>query len=238
MSIAKRDAVKKKLDEMVAENKLVKTEEPTDWCSNMSVVERVKPEGSVKIRLCIDPSQTINKAILIPKHTVPTLEEILPRLSVKKHKWFTIMDALDGFTQVPLEEQSIFLTMMQAPWGRYRWLRLPDGVSSAPEEFQRRMQEALDGLEGIANIADDVLCYGLGETPEEAEAEHNRHLLSLLDHAKERNLKFNPTKIQFKLPRIAFMGHVFTEEGVCADPAKVEAIVKRPSNDSLEWLIT
>ena len=96
--IAKKDAVKKKLDEMVAENKLVKTEEPTDWCSNMSVVERVKPDGSLKIRLCIDPSQTINKAILIPKHTVPTLEELLPRSSVKKYNcllsWMFLMDLL------------------------------------------------------------------------------------------------------------------------------------------------
>ena len=105
------------------------------------------------------------------------------------------MDALDGFTQVPLEERSSFLTTMQTPWGRYRWLRLPYGVSPAPEEFQHRMQEALDGLEGIANIADDVLCYGLGETPEEAEAEHDRQLISLLDHAKERNLKFNKNTV-------------------------------------------
>ena len=100
--VTKRERVKLKLDEMVRDGKLAKVEEPTDWCSNMTVVERIKSDGSIKTRLCLDPSQTINKAIVIPKFTVPTLDEILPALGTHKHKCFTIVDALDGFTQVPL----------------------------------------------------------------------------------------------------------------------------------------
>ena len=85
---------------------------------------------------------------------VPTLEEILLALGTHQHKCFTIVDALDGFTQVPLSEESSLVTAMHTPWGRYRGLRLPYGASSAPEEFQMRMQEALDGLAGIGNIAE------------------------------------------------------------------------------------
>ena len=182
---------------MVRDGKLAKVEEPTDWCSNMTVVERIKSDGSIKTRLCLDPSQTINKAIVIPKFTVPTLDEILPALGTHKHKCFTIVDALDGFTQVPLCQQSSLVTTMHTPWGRYRWLRLPYGVSSAPEEFQMRMQEALDGLNGVGNIADDILVFGLGDSPAEAEADHDRNLRALLGRAQERDLKLNPTKIQF-----------------------------------------
>ena len=54
--VAKRDQVKKKLDEIVADKKLLKVEEPTDWCSNMTVVEKVKESGEVKIRVCLDSS--------------------------------------------------------------------------------------------------------------------------------------------------------------------------------------
>ena len=88
LPVAKRDRVKEKVDEMVAAKKLERVEEPTDWCSNMTVVEWVKPDGSIKIRICLDPTQTVNKATRTPKYTVPTLEEILPRLSAKKHKCF------------------------------------------------------------------------------------------------------------------------------------------------------
>ena len=176
-----------------------KVQELTAWCCNITIVERVKPDDSVKTCPCLDPSQTINKAIVIPKFAVPTLEEILLMLGTHKHKCFTIVDALDGFTQVPLSEESSLVTAMHTPWGRYRWLCLPYGVSSAPEEFQMRMQEALDGLAGIGNIADDILVYGLGDSQAEAEAEHDRNLQALLPRAQAHNLKLNLTKIQLKL---------------------------------------
>ena len=77
-------------------------------------------------------------------------------------------------------------------------------MSLALEEFQRRGQEAFNGLTGIANMADDILCFGLGEMPEEAEEEHDKNL-ELLNCADQRIFKLNPKKMQFKLPRIAFM---------------------------------
>lgn len=57
---------------------------------------------------------------------------------------------------------------MHAPWGRYCWLRLPCRISSAPEEFQLRMHETLEGLQDVYCIADDILVAGQGETREEA----------------------------------------------------------------------
>ena len=116
--LAKRERVKQKLDEMVRDEKLVKVDGPTDWCSNMTVVEKVTSSGQSKVRLCLDPSQTINKALIIPKYQIPTLKEILPALGEKRFKRFTIVDALDGFTQVVLDEASSHLTTMQTPWGR------------------------------------------------------------------------------------------------------------------------
>ena len=67
------------------------------------------------------------------------------------------------------------------------------------------MQEALKGLEGIAKIVNDILCFGLDDTPEEAEADHDQHLSRLLNQADQHHLKLNPNKVQFKLPKIAFL---------------------------------
>ena len=44
------------------------------------------------------------------------------------------------------------------------------GISVAPEEFQRRIDENLEGLEGVKAIADDILIWGDGENIEEATA--------------------------------------------------------------------
>ena len=61
---------------------------------------------------------------------------------------FTVLDAKNGFWHIQLDEPSSFATTFGTPWGRYRWLRLPFGVSPAPEEFQRRIDIALEGLPG------------------------------------------------------------------------------------------
>jgi hypothetical protein len=166
-----------------------------------------------KIRLCLDPSQTINKAIIIPHYQIPTTTELLPHLAGRKYKTFSIFDALDGFTQVDLDEESSYLTTMHTPWGRYRWLRLAYGLSSAPEEFQLRIHEVLDGLEGVFCIADDILVVGQGDTREEADKIHDNNVIALMHHVKNRNLKLNAQKVQFKLQKIKFMGSKISEEG-------------------------
>ena len=137
---------------------------------------------------------------------------------------FSVVDAKEGFLQCPLDETSSYLTTMHTSYGRYRWLRMPFGINSAPEEFQMRIATALEGLEGIASIADDVLIYGEGETDEEADVSHDIRLVQLMERCKERSLKLNPKKFKFKLPQLKFMGHWMTKEGVAIDRERTEAI--------------
>ena len=82
---------------------------------------------------------------------MPTIDDILPEL--QNAKVFSTVDAKHGFWHVTLDEPSSRLTVFESTFGKYRWLRLPFGVSVAPEEFQRRLHEALQGLDGIACIA-------------------------------------------------------------------------------------
>ncbi len=84
--VAKHAKVKAKIDRMVSEGKLEKVEYPTDWCNNMTVREKTLPDGSKKLRICLDPSQTVNKAIIIPKYQIPTTAELLPHLSGKNSR--------------------------------------------------------------------------------------------------------------------------------------------------------
>ena len=59
--------------------------------------------------------------------------EILPYLS--NAKVFSVLDAKDGFWQIKLDKESCMLTKFWTPFGRYRWLRMPFGINTAPEEF-------------------------------------------------------------------------------------------------------
>jgi hypothetical protein len=57
---------------------------------------------------------------------------------------------------------------------------MPFGISPAPEEFQRRMTEALEGLDGVKVIHDDILLYAVGDSDDEAGIDHDKNLRALL----------------------------------------------------------
>ncbi|KAL9970565.1 hypothetical protein ACROYT_G022964 [Oculina patagonica] len=180
--------LKEKIAEMEKQGIIVRETEPTDWISSLVAVQ--KPG---KLRVCIDP-RDLNRAIKRPKYPMPTVEEVLPKLA--NAKVFTVLDAKDGFHQVKLDKESSLLTTFWTPFGRYRYLRMPQGISSAPEEYQRRQNEALSGLDGVEVIADGILCYGSGETIEDALADHDSNLLNLLDRAREKDSDQTPQKVE------------------------------------------
>ena len=111
-------------------------------------------------------------------------------------------------------------------------MEMPFGISSAPEEWQRRLNEALVGLPGVICIADDVLVYGAGDTDEEVMADHNKNLRQLLQRAAAINLKFNRKKLKLCMSEVADMGQLLTKEGIKPDPSKITAIVDmKPPQD-------
>ena len=94
-----------------------------------------------------------------------------------KAKIFTVLDAKTGFWQVELDQKSSYLTTFNTPFGRYRWMRMPFSISSAPEVWQQRMNQLIEGLQGVEVIADDFLICGIGDTTKEASVNHD-HIFS------------------------------------------------------------
>ena len=214
-----KDRLKQELTRLEKEHVIIKEEEPTDWVSSLVVTE--KPNG--KLCVCIDP-QHLNRALKRSHYPLPVIEDILPELT--DVKVFSKADLKDGFLQIQLDEEASKLTMFQTPWGRYRYLRMPFGISPAPEYFQRKLDQNLEGLNGVYKIADDILITGHSSTMKEAVKDHDATLLKLLDQCQERNLKLNREKLQLKCSETPFIGHVLTPEGVKPDLSKVEAILK------------
>ena len=101
--VAKLDRVNEELKRLWEEGIIRPVTQPTDWLSNMLIKE--KPNG--KLRICIEPSQTISKAIKRPKYTIPTIEERLPLLT--KAKVFTVVDVSEAFHTIELDEEASLL---------------------------------------------------------------------------------------------------------------------------------
>ena len=95
----KLSIIKDTLDKLIHTGQLGRMNAPTPWISNMVVREgpatTTKP---AKVRMCLDPSQTVNKAILRPVYPIPTLEENLHRFH--QAKIFSTFDIKDAFQKI------------------------------------------------------------------------------------------------------------------------------------------
>ena len=216
--------VKEKLLTMESNGIIVKRDEPTAWVNSMLVVE--KKDGS--IRLCIDPKD-LNKAIMREHYQVPTFDDVLPQLAGKKI--FSIIDMKDGFWHIELDDESSKLVTFNTPFGRYSFTRLPFGISSAPEVFQKRAQQVFGHIPGVAVIFDDIIIAA--ETTEE----HDVIFRQLLTRAREMNVRFNSAKLQLQVDSVVYMGHVVSSRGIAPDPAKIRAIVDFPEPTSRDDLL-
>ena len=124
-----RDKLKETLDDLQQQDIIAAVTTPTAWISSMVVV----PKANGKLRICLDPTD-LNRAILREDYPLPTIEDIATHLHGANV--FTKLDVRSGFWHIVLDKKSSYLTTFQAPFGRFRWKRMPFGISSAPEVFQ------------------------------------------------------------------------------------------------------
>ena len=203
--------VKSEIDRMLRHGVIAPITEPTEWCAPMVPV--VKRNGSV--RICVDLKR-LNEAVVRERFVLPTLDDLLPKL--KGATVFSTLDAASGFWAIPLEESSSKLTTFISPFGRFRFKRLPFGITSAPEIFQRVMADLLQDTEGVVLYMDDILVYGA------TQAEHDARLLKVMEVIRKSGLKLNKAKCNLRQNSIDFLGHKVDQNGISPSVGKIEAV--------------
>jgi hypothetical protein len=143
--------------------------------------------------------------------------------NIPNAKVFSVLDAKSRFLKIRLDKSSSYLTTFNTPLGRYRWLRLPFGIKSVPEIYQRIMDEMLKDIEGAFAIIDDILIAG-----DDIE-HHDKILKAVIKRATEYNLKLIYDKCMIRQTSVPYMGHILSESGLKADPAKLKAILEMPT---------
>ena len=200
---------------MTEQNIIFRIEEPTDWVSSLTCV--TKRDGSV--RVCLDPRQ-LNKALIRPYHQAQTVEELNHKFA--NANFFSKLDAKAGYWSIKLDVESQKLTTFQTPFGRYRYLRLPFGLSVSQDIFQREMDRILEKFQGACGIADDFVIYG------STEQEHDNNLTHFMDIAKQHGLVLNSKKCEIKSKQVSFFGQFYTSNGMKPDPQKVSDLREMP----------
>ncbi|KAI3375870.1 hypothetical protein L3Q82_003755 [Scortum barcoo] len=109
---------------------------------------------------------------------------------------------------------------------------MPQGITGAPATFQRLMEKAVGDMNLLEVLVylDDLIVFG--RTLEE----HEERLLKVLDRLAEVGLKISVDKCQFCLPKVKYLGHIVSADGVSPDLAKIEAVTRWPQPTHLKAL--
>lgn len=104
-----------------------------------------------------------------------------------------------------LTKESSELTTFQTFYTRYRYLRMPFGICSSQEVFQKRMEGILGEIPSVHIIFDDIL------SAESKIQEHYEMLRGTLITDRVNGTKYNPRKLQRCFKEVKIFGELLTK---------------------------
>ena len=113
--------------------------------------------------------------------------------------YFSKLGTSSGYWQIKVDEQSSNLLTFGTSSGRDRFKRLPYGIHSASQVFQREVTSIISDIRGSANSQDDFVVWG-------KTWEHDERLRKVFLKTRESGLKLNKTKRQIRKQSIVFFG--------------------------------
>ena len=211
-------AVKKELDALQAQGIIRKIDYATPWLHPIVVVPK---KGTTDIRICVDFTR-LNKYVKRPVNPQPTPWETVRNLP-RGTTHFAVFDALKGYHQIELDKESQDLTAFMTPFGRYVYLRLAFGLSSAGDVFTLRYGNAIDEATDGMRATEDTLIRG--STAAELLANTRR----FFNACREAGITLNKRKIQWDKKEVLFGGFLLDKNGYRIDPSLTKALSEFPT---------
>ena len=111
---------------------------------------------------------------------------------------------------------------------------MPFGCNVSSEIFQKKLQQAIEGMESVHIVADDIMLYGVCCTDDESVADLDTKLHALLHRCRDPGIRLNKSEIKLRQKSLTFLRHLITDKGLKPDPEKVKAIEKMPPPIDME----
>ncbi|CAM6088239.1 unnamed protein product [Calypogeia fissa] len=164
-----------------------------------------KKDGT--LRLCAD-YRALNKQTVKNRYSLPHMDDLFDCLSGSQK--FSKVDLRSGYYQICMAEGDEYKIAMRTRFGSYKFLVMPFGLCNATATFIKMMNTIFHDLldQGVVVFIEDILVYS--KTLEE----HEQLLKEVFRRLRKAHLYAKPSKCEFAMEEIQFLGHTFTKDGI------------------------
>ena len=220
-----RREVDKQLDEML-ESGIIAESDGSQFTCPIVMARKANNEW----RFCVD-MRRLNAVSYPLFHELPLIEDVVDLMSRNKVQAMTVLDMRSSFHQIKVTPETSSKTTFITPHrGAYKYLRLPMGHSQSPYYMSMALNKLFrfEINSFLCVYLDDILLVS------PSHEKHLEHLQIVFQKLRDANLKLHPTECRFMLDKFKYLGHIFSPEGVQADPAKTEVVQRYPTPKSVK----
>ncbi len=221
----KKEEIDRQIKEMVAAK--VISPSVSEWQSPVVLVK--KKDKSFRFAVDYRKLNAVTRPITYP---LPRVDDVFDAIGKAQAKYFSTLDLMSGFWQLPLDPASAHKTSFVTHSGVYQFLKLPFGLRNSPSAFAMAMSHVLRDLtfKQVIIYVDDILVMS------ETFQEHLDNLSLVFNRLREAQLRLKPSKCNFAAPKIGYLGHMITGKGVEMEKAKIQAVENFPRPHNLRTL--
>ncbi|XP_074319923.1 uncharacterized protein LOC141656767 [Silene latifolia] len=160
----------------------------------------------------------LNNVTVKNKYPLPKIDDLFNQLSGAGV--FSKIDLHLGYHQLKIKDENIPNTTFRSRYRHYEFVVMQFGLINAPAAFMDLINRAFSPYmdKFVVVFIDDILVYS------KTKEEHEEHLRIVLQTLREHQLYAKLSKCEFWLEKVAFLGHIVSNEGVVVDPTKIEAM--------------
>ncbi|GJW93198.1 reverse transcriptase domain-containing protein, partial [Tanacetum coccineum] len=177
-------------------------------------------------RMCIDFTSQ-NKACPKDSYPLPAMDQKIESLEGFKLKCF--LDAYKGYHQIRMARLDEEKTSFHTEHETFCYEKMPFGLKNAGATYQRLMNHMFASQLGrnIEIYVDDMVIKSKNKDNLIAD------IAETFDTLRKANMKLNQKKCTFRVEAGQFLGYIITNEGIQANPEKVQAISNMASPKTL-----
>ena len=220
-----RGATKELLDQWVQRGMIEKNAigTPTPWCHPMVITPKKSNSADPKLRLTVDLQHLNSQCIRELHHVEPPFKLAS---QIPTHTYKTLLDAVDGYQAVELDEESRPLTAFITQWGCFHFLRVPAGLIDSGDKYTSRFDQIIQHIPRKVKCVDDTLLY------DSSISDAFFHTWDFISTCASHGIVLNKEKFKFCKKEITFAGFKVTPTGIQPSDNTLSAIKDFPTPTS------